>query len=109
MSLIENERPLLVAEGLAKWYGRRLGCRDASFELYEGEVIAVVGESGSGKTTLLQLLSGQIEPSAGQIRYRLRDGVIANLWSMSEPMRRFLFRTDSVSYTHLTLPTILRV
>ena len=94
MSLIENEQPLLVAEGLTKWYGRRLACRDASFELYEGEVIAVVGESGSGKTTLLQLLSGQIEPSAGQIRYRLRDGTLADLWSMSEPMRRFLFRTD---------------
>jgi putative phosphonate transport system ATP-binding protein len=94
MTAVESEQPLLAAQGLSKYYGRRLGCRDASFELYEGEVMAVVGESGSGKTTLLQLLSAQIEPSAGTISYRMRDGSVQNIWSLSEPMRRFLFRTD---------------
>jgi putative phosphonate transport system ATP-binding protein len=94
MSLIENEKPLLVTEGLGKSYGRRLGCRDVSFELYESEVMAVVGESGSGKTTLLQLLSAQLEPSAGKIHYRMRDGAIADLWSLGEAERRFLLRTD---------------
>ena len=57
-----DEQPLLVAQGLSKWYGRQLGCRDVSFELYAGEVLAIVGESGSGKTTLLQLLSCQLAP-----------------------------------------------
>lgn len=94
MSLAETEQPLLIAEGLTKYYGRQLGCRDASFELYEGEVMAVVGESGSGKSTLLQLLSGQNEPSAGRVLYRMRDGSLADLWSLSEPMRRLLYRTD---------------
>lgn len=89
-----DEAPLLTADGLTKWYGRQLGCGDAGFELYEGEVMAVVGESGSGKSTLLQLLSGQIEPSDGRVLYRLRDGNVADVWQMSEPMRRFLFRTD---------------
>ena len=68
MSLIENDQPLLVADGLTKCYGRRLACRDVSFALYPGEVLAIVGESGSGKTTLLQLLSAQLAPSAGSIR-----------------------------------------
>ncbi|KQY98123.1 phosphonate C-P lyase system protein PhnK [Pseudolabrys sp. Root1462] len=90
----ENDRPLLVAEGLTKYYGRQLGCRDASFELYEGEVMAVVGESGSGKSTLLQLLSTQIEPSAGRVLYRMRGGAVKSLWEMTEPERRFLLRTD---------------
>src|SRR5262249_49580191 len=72
MSESEDE-PLLIAEGVGKWYGRQLGCRDVSFSLHEGEVIAVVGESGSGKTTLLQLLCGQLEASAGRVRYRMRD------------------------------------
>jgi putative phosphonate transport system ATP-binding protein len=89
-----SEQPLLSAQGLTKYYGNRPACRDVSFELYEGEVMAVVGESGSGKTTLLQLLSAQLEPSAGQILYRLRDGVTADLWSLGEAQRRFLFRTD---------------
>jgi putative phosphonate transport system ATP-binding protein len=89
-----DERPLLTVGGLTKWYGRHLGCRDVSFDLYEGEVMAVVGESGSGKSTLLQLLSGQMEPSSGCVLYRLRDGDVADVWQMTEPMRRFLFRTD---------------
>ena len=91
---IANDEPLLIAEGLTKRYGRQLGCRDVSFELYEGEVIAVVGESGSGKSTLLQLLCAQLEASAGRVRYRMRDGITRDLSSLSEAERRFLARTD---------------
>lgn len=94
MTPFEDDKPLLIAEGLTKYYGRQLGCRDASFELYEGEVMAVVGESGSGKSTLLQMLSTQIEPTSGRILYRMRDGGMKSLWDMNEPERRFLLRTD---------------
>jgi putative phosphonate transport system ATP-binding protein len=62
--------------------------------LYEGEVLAVVGESGSGKTTLLELLSTQLAPTAGRVRYRMRDGVMRDLAALGEAERRFLFRTD---------------
>jgi len=75
-------------------YGRIVGCRDVSFELHEGEVLAVVGESGSGKSTLLQLLSAQLEPSAGRVVYMMRDGVARDLAQLGEAERRFLFRTD---------------
>ncbi|HEV3184023.1 MAG TPA: phosphonate C-P lyase system protein PhnK [Xanthobacteraceae bacterium] len=88
------DAPLLIAEELTKYYGWQLGCRDVSFSLYEGEVLAVVGESGSGKTTLLQLLSTQLAPSAGRVRYRLRDGATRDLAELGEAERRFLFRTD---------------
>src|SRR5215831_11198423 len=90
----DREQPLLRAEGLSKWYGEQLGCRDVSFSLYPGEVIAVVGESGSGKTTLLQLLSAQLAPSRGRVRYCMRDGATRDLASLGEAERRFLFRTD---------------
>jgi putative phosphonate transport system ATP-binding protein len=89
-----SEQPLLVAECLTKHYGRQLGCRDVSFVLHEGEVLAIVGESGSGKSTLLQLLSAQLEPSAGRVLYRMRDGATRDLGTLSEAERRFLFRTD---------------
>ncbi len=89
-----TDQPLLIAERLTKNYGRQIGCRDVSFSLHEGEVMAVVGESGSGKSTLLQLLSTQMEPSAGSISYRMRDGVTRDLADLSEAERRFLFRTD---------------
>ena len=89
-----EDHPLLQAQALTKWYGAQIGCRDISFELYPGEVMAVVGESGSGKTTLLQLLSAQLVPSAGRVSYRMRDGVMRDLASLGEAERRFLFRTD---------------
>lgn len=92
--LSENDEPLLVAEGLARNYGRLIACRDVSFSLYPGEVLAVVGESGSGKSTLLQLLSAQLAPSGGRVSYRMRDGVLRDLASLGEAERRFLFRTD---------------
>ena len=93
-SIADDDAPLLIAEGLGKWYGRQLGCRDVSFSLYEGEVIAIVGESGSGKTTLLQLLCGQLAPSAGRVLHRMRDGATRDLATLAEAERRFVARTD---------------
>jgi putative phosphonate transport system ATP-binding protein len=89
-----DERPLLVAEGLTKHYGAHLGCAEVSLDIYQGEVIAIVGESGSGKSTMLGLLSTQLQPSAGNVRYRMRDGTERDLFTLGEAERRFLLRTD---------------
>jgi peptide/nickel transport system ATP-binding protein len=50
-----------------------------SFDVREGEILAVVGGSGSGKTTLARVLGGLKEETAGEIRFsgkavNLRDG-----------------------------------
>jgi len=91
---IEEEPPLLVVDGVTVAYGSRVGCRDVSFELWPGEVLGIVGESGSGKTSLLNALSARLEPAAGRIRYRLRDGELTDLFGLSEAARRQLLRTD---------------
>jgi putative phosphonate transport system ATP-binding protein len=88
------DEPLLVVERLSRFYGPRVGCRDVSFDLWPGEVLAVVGESGSGKTTLLNCLSTRLRPSTGSVRYRMRDGATRDLFALSEAERRFLMRTD---------------
>jgi putative phosphonate transport system ATP-binding protein len=85
---------LLKAEGLSKRYGARLGCLDASFEIAEGEVLAIVGESGSGKTTLLNLLAGRLAADEGSVSYRMRDGRFSDIATLSEAERRLLARTD---------------
>ena len=94
MTDTETDEPLLIAEGLAKSYGRQIACRDVSLTLYEGEVVAIVGESGSGKSTLLQLLAMQLRPDAGHVHYRMRDGITRDLATLGEAELRFLARTD---------------
>ena len=89
-----SDEPLLRVDGLTKYYGARVGCLDASFDLWPGEVLAVVGESGSGKTTLLNCLSTRLEPSSGSAEYLMRDGAWRDLYDLSEAERRFLMRTD---------------
>ncbi|HVH81054.1 MAG TPA: phosphonate C-P lyase system protein PhnK [Stellaceae bacterium] len=89
-----DEAPLLRVAQLGKKFGERVACRDVSFDLWPGEVLGVVGESGSGKTTLLNCLSARMQPEAGRIEYRMRDGRVAELFELSEPARRVLMRTD---------------
>jgi len=86
--------PLLQADGLHKRYGAVTACKDISFELQEGEALAIVGESGSGKTTLLHLIAGLMAPDEGRVLYRGRDGFSRDLAELSEAERRGLMRAD---------------
>lgn len=44
-----------------------VGVRDASFEVYEGEIFCIMGLSGSGKSTLVRHINRLIDPTAGEI------------------------------------------
>jgi putative phosphonate transport system ATP-binding protein len=94
VTLVAADTPLLSVTGLSKNFGARIACRDVSFDLWPGEVLGVVGESGSGKTTLLDCLSARLHPEEGRIEYQLRDGRMAELFELSDPVRRLLMRTD---------------
>lgn len=90
----DNDAPLLDVTNLEKRYGGRIGCTAVNLQLWPGEVLAIVGESGSGKSTLLNVISTQLEPSRGCVKYRMRDGVIRDVFQLTEAERRMLMRTD---------------
>lgn len=57
--------PMIEALGLSRFYGQFAACRDVSFTIDPGEVVAFLGPNGAGKSTTLKLLSGYLAPSEG--------------------------------------------
>ncbi len=66
---------------LTKIYNDRKVLDDISFEVKDGEVLAVIGFSGSGKSTILKLISGLITSDGGDIK--VEDGDIAMVFQYS--------------------------
>jgi len=56
----------IEVRGLSKSYGDKLALDSVTFEVEEGTFFGCFGPNGAGKSTLLRLLTGQIQPSAGQ-------------------------------------------
>ena len=85
---VDDDQPLLIADGLSKSYGRLTACRDVSFALYPGEVLAVVGESGSGKTTAGLALLGHTRRGVHITRGSIRVGELDVLALSASELRR---------------------
>lgn len=69
-----SNSPLLQCRQLCKRYQEgNLSTdvlRDVSFEMQNGEMMAIVGSSGSGKSTLLHLLGGLDAPTSGEVVFK---------------------------------------
>jgi len=52
---------------VVKDYGRVKAVQTASFELAQGELVALIGHNGAGKTTLMKLMLGLIRPTSGSV------------------------------------------
>ena len=66
-----QRRPLIAIEGVAKTYQTADGpvesLKPLSFDIGEGEFMAIVGPSGCGKSTLLKMVAGLLPASSGRI------------------------------------------
>src|SRR5215470_1245018 len=65
--------PILRVTELSKQFGGLAAVSEVSLELRRGAVHAVIGPNGAGKTTLINMLSGDLAPSAGAIRFEDRE------------------------------------
>ena len=64
---------MLEVKNLEVHYGMIAAIKGISFEVNEGEVIALIGANGAGKTTTLQTITGMLSPTAGEILFEGTD------------------------------------
>ncbi len=60
---------ILEVENISKSYGKLKVLDNVSFNISEGEYVALIGKNGAGKTTLLNLLLGLVNPDSGSIKF----------------------------------------
>lgn len=89
---------ILTVNSVKKIYTTRFGgnqvqaLRNVSFQVEEGEYVAVMGESGSGKTTLLNILAALDKPTGGSVLLDGRD------LSKIKESEKAAFRRDNLGF-----------
>jgi branched-chain amino acid transport system ATP-binding protein len=93
---------LLEARALCRSFGGLQVTQDVSFRLAPGDRVALIGPNGAGKTTLVNLITGDIQPTAGHI---LMSGEDITGLSIPDRVRRGLVRTFQTTrlFAHLTV------
>ena len=64
---------MLEIRDLEVFYGMIQASKGVSFEVNEGEVIALIGANGAGKTTILHTITGLLTPKKGQVIFEGQD------------------------------------
>jgi branched-chain amino acid transport system ATP-binding protein len=65
--------PLLETRDLGMRFGGVHAVRNVNFTLAEGELRCLIGPNGAGKSTFFKMLTGQLQPSQGQVLFRGND------------------------------------
>src|SRR5512136_2487089 len=64
-----NNLILLETSGLSKNFGGLGALVDFDFIIHPGEIVGLIGPNGAGKTTFFNLVSGEMRPTSGNIRF----------------------------------------
>ena len=97
---------VLAIRSLSKTFGGVRAVNDVSFEIAQGEFLAMIGPNGAGKSTCFNMINGQLTPDSGQILFAGRD--VAGLASR-EVWRLGVGRTFQVAATFSSMTVIENV
>lgn len=79
-----GDNVVLAARHIAKSFGGVQALKGVNFDVHAGQVTTLFGENGAGKSTLMKILSGVIQPTAGEI---LLDGQPVEFESTTDASR----------------------
>lgn len=58
---------ILSCQNLSKSFGSDDIIKNVSFQINEGDKVAIVGNNGAGKSTLLKMITGELDTDAGTV------------------------------------------
>ena len=64
---------VLAIRSLSKAFGGVRAVNDVTFEIEQGEFLAMIGPNGAGKSTCFNMINGQLKPDSGQILFEGSD------------------------------------
>jgi branched-chain amino acid transport system ATP-binding protein len=93
---------VLETENLERRFGRLVAVDDVSVRIESEDITSIIGPNGAGKTTFYNLLTGMLEPTAGTVHVRPRDGADGELtdvtgWEPFEVTRLGLSRAFQIN------------
>lgn len=62
-----------------KKYKEHFALDDVSFQVHQGETVGIIGTNGSGKSTILKIITGVLNPTAGEVRVNGRISALLEL------------------------------
>jgi iron complex transport system ATP-binding protein len=97
---------LIEARDLRVVVGPKLLLDGVSLAVRAGETLAVVGPNGAGKSTLRKVISGEVQPSAGQV---FMDQRALNDWPLTEraKVRAVMGQDSTLSFPFTVLEVVL--
>jgi branched-chain amino acid transport system ATP-binding protein len=97
---------MLVAEAVTRRFAGLVAVDSVSLEVQRGRIVSVIGPNGAGKTTLFNLLTGQLAPSDGRIRW---DGVRIDTLPPHRRARLGMGRTFQIARPLIALTAVENV
>ncbi|MGI9423537.1 MAG: ABC transporter ATP-binding protein [Hyphomicrobiaceae bacterium] len=99
-------QPILRVEGLSKSFGGIHAVSNVTFDVLNGELLALIGPNGAGKSTCFNMLMGQLRPDAGSIHF---DGQNIGALAPRQIWRRGVGRTFQITATYPSMTVIENV
>ena len=96
----DNNLNHLKIDNISKTYEKINAVNNFNLDLYSNEIFCLLGENGSGKSTLLNIISGNIKPDKGDIKYNGKS-LIKNKLYCNQNI--YFCQQENLCYDYLTV------